>query len=78
MAVTTLAQLFLHAAGHRKPDAMLHKVGGTFHPIATAELVDRVRRLARGLEKRGVERGDRASRYGSPRTARCCRAAPTP
>ena len=61
MAVTTLAQLFLHAAGHRKPDALLHKVGKTFHPISTVELVDRVRRLARGLEKRGVERGDRVA-----------------
>jgi long-chain acyl-CoA synthetase len=61
MAVTTLAELFLHAAGHRKPDALLHKVGGTFHPITTVELVDRVRRLARGLEKRGVDRGDRVA-----------------
>jgi long-chain acyl-CoA synthetase len=61
MAVTTLAQLFLHAAGHRKPDALLHKVGGAFHPISTAELVDRVRRLSRGLEKRGVGRGDRVA-----------------
>ncbi len=61
MAVTTLAELFLHAAGHRKPDALLHKVGGTFQPVSTAELVDRVRRLARGLEKRGVEKGDRVA-----------------
>lgn len=61
MAVTTLAELFLHAAGHRKPDALLHKVGGTFQPISTAELVDRVRRMARGLEKRGVGRGDRVA-----------------
>lgn len=61
MAVTTLAELFLHAAGHRKPDALLHKVGGTFQPISTVELVDRVRRLARALEKRGVDRGDRVA-----------------
>ena len=61
MAVTTLAELFLHAAGHRKSDALLHKVGGAFQPISTVELVDRVRRLARGLEKRGVERGDRVA-----------------
>ncbi|HSL81271.1 MAG TPA: AMP-binding protein, partial [Thermoanaerobaculia bacterium] len=61
MAVTTLAELFLHAAGHRKPDALLHKVGGQFQPISTVEMVDRVRRLARGLERRGVERGDRVA-----------------
>lgn len=61
MAVTTLAELFLHTAGHRKPDALLHKVGGRFQPISTVEMVDRVRRLARGLETRGVERGDRVA-----------------
>ncbi len=61
MAVTTLAELFLHVAGHRKPDAVLHKVGATFQPVSTAELVDRVRRLARGLEKRGVDKGDRVA-----------------
>ncbi|MFP3940445.1 MAG: AMP-dependent synthetase/ligase [Thermoanaerobaculia bacterium] len=61
MAVTTLAELFLHAAGHRKPDALLHKVGGRFQPISTAEMVDRVRRLARGLDARGVQKGDRVA-----------------
>ncbi len=61
MAVTTLAELFLHVAGHRKPDALLHKVGSTFQPVSTAEMVDRVRRLARGLEKRGVDKGDRVA-----------------
>jgi long-chain acyl-CoA synthetase len=61
MAVTTLAELFLHAAGHRKPDALLYKTGGRYQPISTVELVDRVRRLARALEKRGVERGDRVA-----------------
>ena len=61
MAVTTLAELFLHTAGHRKPDALLHKAGGRFQPISTAEMVDRVRRLARGLDARGVQKGDRVA-----------------
>jgi len=61
MAVTTLAELFLHTAGHQKPDALLGKVGGRFQPISTAEMVDRVRRLARGLEKRGLAKDDRVA-----------------
>ncbi len=61
MAVTTLAELFLHTAGHQKPDALMHKVGGRFQPISTAEMVDRVRRLARALEKRGLDKGDRVA-----------------
>jgi len=61
MAVTTLAELFLHAAGHQKPDALMQKVGGRFQPISTAELVDRVRRLARAFDKRGLTREDRVA-----------------
>ena len=61
MAVTTLAELFLHAAGHQKPDALMQKVGGRFQPISTAELVDRVRRLARAFDKRGLGRAERVA-----------------
>ena len=61
MAVATLAELFLHAAGHQKPDALLTKVAGAYRPISTAELVDRVRRLARGMERRGLAPGDRVA-----------------
>jgi long-chain acyl-CoA synthetase len=61
MPVTTLSELFLKAAGFNKPDCLLHKVGGTYQPVSTAELVDRVRRLAKALEGLGVERGDRVA-----------------
>ncbi|MGD2114740.1 MAG: long-chain fatty acid--CoA ligase [Acidobacteriota bacterium] len=61
MAVTTLAELFLHTAGHQKPDALSYKVGGRFQPISTAEMVDRVRRLSRALETRGLDTGDRVA-----------------
>jgi len=61
MAVTTLPELFLKAAGFNKPDCLLSKVGGTYQPVSTAELVDRVRRLAKALEGLGVERGVRVA-----------------
>ncbi|HYU33294.1 MAG TPA: long-chain fatty acid--CoA ligase [Thermoanaerobaculia bacterium] len=61
MAVTTLPELFLKAAGFNKPDCLLSKVGGTYQPVSTAELVDRVRKLAKGLESLGVQRGDRVA-----------------
>ena len=45
MSVQTLSEIFLVAAGHQKPDCLLHKVDGRFRPISTAELTDQVRRV---------------------------------
>ncbi len=61
MSVTTLSELFLKAASYNKPDCLLTKVGGTFQPISTAELVDRVRRLSKALVDLGVQPGDRVA-----------------
>jgi len=61
MAVKTLSELFLKAASYNKPDCLLSKIGGTFQPISTAELVDRVRRLSKALRELGVEPGDRVA-----------------
>ena len=61
MAITTLSELFFKAASYNKPDCLLHKVGGTYQPVSTADLVDRVRRLAKALRELGVERGDRVA-----------------
>ena len=61
MSVRTLTELFLIAAGHGKPDCLMHKVGGTYVPVSTAELVDRVQRLAKALAELGVVRGDRVA-----------------
>ena len=61
MAVTTLTELFLEVATYGRPDCLLHKVGGSYQPLSTAELVDRVRRLAKALTDLGVERGDRVA-----------------
>ncbi|HWM94399.1 MAG TPA: long-chain fatty acid--CoA ligase [Thermoanaerobaculia bacterium] len=61
MSVTTLSELFLKAASYNKPDCLLYKVGGTYQPVSTAELVDRVRRLAKAFEDLGVQPGDRVA-----------------
>jgi long-chain acyl-CoA synthetase len=61
MSVTTLSELFLKAASYNKPDCLLHKVGGTYQPVSTAELVDRVRRLSKALEGLGIAPGDRVA-----------------
>jgi long-chain acyl-CoA synthetase len=61
MPVTTLTELFLTAATYGQPDCLLQKIGGTYQPISTAELVDRVRRLAKALAGLGLERGDRVA-----------------
>ena len=60
-SVTTLSELFLKAASYNKPDCLLSKGGGTYQPIATAELVDRVRRLAKALLGMGLAPGDRVA-----------------
>ncbi len=61
MPVTTLTELFLKAATYGMPDCMLAKVGGSYQPVSTAELVDRVRRLAKALTGLGVGRGERVA-----------------
>ena len=61
MSIQTLSELFLVVAGRQKADCLLHKSGGTYQPISSAELVDRVRRLATALVELGVKRGDRVA-----------------
>ena len=40
MSLTTLTDLFLQTATYGLPNCMLHKVGGTYQPVSTAELVE--------------------------------------
>jgi long-chain acyl-CoA synthetase len=61
MSVTTLTELFLKAASYNKPDCLLSKVGGSYQPMSTAELVDRVRRLAKALLGSSLQPGDRVA-----------------
>jgi long-chain acyl-CoA synthetase len=58
----TITQLFFEAArAYDKPDAMLHKVGGAWTPIAHRTVVERVRRVALGLRDLGLAPGDRVA-----------------
>jgi long-chain acyl-CoA synthetase len=61
MPLTTLSDLFFEVAGYGKSACLLHKVGGSYQPISSAELVDRVRRLWKALVDLGVARGDRVA-----------------
>jgi long-chain acyl-CoA synthetase len=58
----TLNHLFFDAVErHNKPDALQFKSGDAWKPISHLEVLERVRRVARGLRLAGVERGDRVA-----------------
>lgn len=57
MALSTLTELFLDVAARDSPACLMHKEGGDFVTISTAEVVDRVRRVAAFLVAQGVEPG---------------------
>jgi long-chain acyl-CoA synthetase len=58
----TLTQLFFDAVErHDKPDALQVKIGGRYEPISHRVMADRVRHVAHGLHKLGVQPGDRVA-----------------
>lgn len=57
MALSTLTELFLDVAARDSPVCLMHKEGGGLVTISTAEVVDRVRRVAAFLVAQGVEPG---------------------
>jgi long-chain acyl-CoA synthetase len=58
----TLNKLFFDAVErHGKPDAIQVKRGGSYRPISSLELSDRVRQVALGLQEIGLQRGDRVA-----------------
>ena len=58
----TLTQLFFEAAErYDRPDALQVKVNGRYEPISHRTVVERVRRVALGLQELGLGRGDRAA-----------------
>src|SRR5687768_11069428 len=64
----TLTRLFFDAvARFDKPDALQVKVKGTYQPISSRTLGERVRRLALGLQELGVQPGDRVALFSENR-----------
>ena len=58
----TVTQLFFDAVRrYDRGDAMLHKQGGRWAPIAHRAVLDRVRRVSLGLAELGLEAGDRVA-----------------
>ncbi|MFQ5524887.1 MAG: AMP-dependent synthetase/ligase [Thermoanaerobaculia bacterium] len=61
MAIRTLADLLFVIEAYDKPDCLLEKVAGTYQPISSRELIDRVQRVASALVDCGVKSGDRVA-----------------
>jgi long-chain acyl-CoA synthetase len=58
----TLTRLFFEAAERfDKPDALQVKVNGAYQPISHRTMVERVRRIALGLQELGLAPGDRVA-----------------
>jgi long-chain acyl-CoA synthetase len=64
----TLTKLFFDALTRfDKPDALQVKVKGTYQPISSSTLGERVRRLALGMQELGVQAGDRVAIFSENR-----------
>ncbi|MEO7795276.1 MAG: long-chain fatty acid--CoA ligase [Thermoanaerobaculia bacterium] len=61
MAIRTLSELFLVVVGYDREACLMHKVGGRYVAVPTAELVREVRQIARALVESGVQPGDRVA-----------------
>ncbi|HEU4629106.1 MAG TPA: long-chain fatty acid--CoA ligase [Gemmatimonadaceae bacterium] len=58
----TLTRLFFDAAArYDKPDALQVKVNGRYEPISHRTMLERVRRIALGLQELGLAAGDRVA-----------------
>lgn len=58
----TLVQVFEQAVQkHNRPDALNYKSGSNWTPIASAEMLQRIRNIAAGLYSLGIKRGERVA-----------------
>jgi long-chain acyl-CoA synthetase len=61
MTPRTLVDIFRNLARFQKPDLLLVKKHGAWHPISTREFMDRVQAVSSALEGLGVKAGDRVT-----------------
>lgn len=61
MPIRTLSELFLVAARHDKEACLMHKLGGRYVSVSTAELVRQVQQIAKALVDCGIRPGDRVA-----------------
>ncbi len=61
MAPRTLVDIFRNLENVQKPDLLLYKKDGAWHPISTRDFIERVQATAAALEGLGVKTGDRVA-----------------
>ena len=61
MTPRTLVDIFRNLENIQKPDLLLVKKDGAWHPISTKEFMDRVRAVSSAFEGLGVKTGDRVA-----------------
>ena len=61
MSIRTLSELFLVVVQHDRDACLMHKVGGRYVAVPTAELARQVRQIAKGLVDSGIRPGDRVA-----------------
>ncbi len=66
-AVNTLADLFYKLEERARPDLLMVRAGADFEYISASQFAKRIRRCAAGLQRLGIERGDRVGLISSNR-----------
>ena len=61
MPIRTLSELFLAVVRRDREACLMHKVGGRYVAVSTAELARQVRQLAKALVESGIRPGDRVA-----------------
>src|SRR5579864_2920847 len=67
MSIATLNDIFSAAVAHNLDRCMLYREGGSWRPISSREIGQRVARIARMLDDWGTRKGDRVAILGENR-----------